>query len=157
MRKEPLYRKVNTRTHGVSHGACRKRYRWARNSKAERASDAPRGPMHGRARHGRDYTPLFRFLLSKVGGDWDAIHAEAVSRLDTPEPIFWLVALNEVDRKPYVRIGESTYYSGLFIDSDNRLAVVAPDLRVEHMTPRCTCCTHTFNGARFTRRTPSEG
>lgn len=61
--------------------------------------------MHGRARHGRDYTPLFRFLLSKVGGDWDAIHAEAVSRLDTPEPIFWLVALNEADRKPYVRIG----------------------------------------------------
>lgn len=150
--KKPLYRKVNTRTHGVVHGAARTgKASWERNTKKAKSNEAQTGSMHGKQRQGLDYTPLFRFLLSKVGQDWDAVHSEAVSRLDKADPIFWLVALNRADGQPYVRTGESSYFSGLFVDEDNRLSLVDPDLTVDQMTPSCPCCTHTLNGKRFTR------
>ncbi|ORE90280.1 hypothetical protein ATO4_21902 [Aurantimonas sp. 22II-16-19i] len=107
--------------------------------------------MQKGVRRGLDYTPLFRFLLSKVGQDWDAVHSEAVSRLDTAEPIFWLVALTEGDREAFVRVGESTYYSGLYVDENHVLAIVDPSLTVEQMVPVCSCCSHTFNGVPFTK------
>lgn len=149
-RKEPLYRKVNTRTRGVHHGGGAA-YRHERNTKREKLNDSPLGSMHGTKRHGLDYTPLFRFLLSRVGQDWDDVYREAVSRLDRPEPIFWMVARSEAEKKAQVRMGESSYYSGLYVDDQNRLAVVDPELRVEHLTPSCPCCTHTFNGIPFTK------
>jgi len=106
--------------------------------------------MHGKKQQGLDYTPLFRFLLSKVGEDWSEVHSQAVARLDRPEPIFWIVAASEADKKPVVRAGENSYYSGLYVDQDNRLALVDPELKLEDMRPTCSCCTHTFNGAPFT-------
>ena len=60
--------------------------------------------MHGKQQRGLDYTPLFKFLLKKVGSNWDDVYSEAVSRLDRPDPIFWLVAINENQKKDYVRI-----------------------------------------------------
>lgn len=143
-RKKPLYRKVNTRARGVRHRTGGD-YRHERNTKN---ADQRRGSMHGTTQRGLDYTPLFRFLLSKVGEPWDAVHSEAVARLDRPDPIFWMVALHEADRKPMIRVGESTYYSGLFVDEDGRLQRVDPTLGPEDITPGCTCCTHTFNGVR---------
>lgn len=89
MKKPPLYRSVNTRTHNVRHGSCRT-YRQQRHSKSEKTSMLGRGSMHSHHRHGFDYTPLFRFLLSKVGHQWDAIFSEANSRLDRPDPVFWM-------------------------------------------------------------------
>ncbi len=151
LRKEPLYRKVNTRTHGVKHGGGAA-YRYDRNTKREKSSEAARGSMHSGKHHGLDYTPLFRFLLSRVGRDWDAVYSEAIARLDKAEPIYWLVARTDGEKQPFVRIGESSYYSGLYIDDDGKLAVVDPALGVEHMTPRCPCCTHTFNGKPFTKK-----
>lgn len=146
-RKKPLYRKVNTRTHGVRHRTGGD-YRHERNAKAPTIRTA-RGSMHGKERRGRDYTPLFRFLLSKVGEPWDEVHREAVARLDRSDPIFWLVALREDERREVVRVGESTYYSGLFVDDAGILRKVTPDLTAEDLTPSCACCTHTFNGVRF--------
>ncbi|MCR6501541.1 hypothetical protein MUO32_21110 [Shinella sp. CPCC 101442] len=146
-RKKPLYRSVNTRTHGVRHGGGED-YRDSR----RREGRVQAGAMGGRQRHGLDYTPLFKFLLSRVGDNWDAVHAEAVVRLDRAEPIFWMVARSPAERKPFVRMGESAYYSGLFVDDDNRLQRVDPDLGVEQMEPGCACCTHTFNGVPFTRK-----
>ena len=151
--KQPLYRRVNTRTHGVHHGGGGE-FRWSRHARKE---DRPgRGAMGGESRNGLDYTPLFRFLLSRVGDDWAAIHSEAVSRLDKSEPIHWLVARSEAEKRPFVRAGESTYYSGLYVDEDHRLALVDPDLRVEDMEPSCACCTHTFNGVPFVRKFKAE-
>ena len=147
-RKEPLYRKVNTRTHHVWHDHG-EHYRWHRNTKAEQTSDASRGTMIQGARHGLDYTPLFRFLLSKVGEDWDAVHSEAVARLDREEPIFWMVARRPDEENDYFWAGESSCFSGLRIDGNNRLARVAPDLTLGDFWPLCKCCTHTFNGVRF--------
>ncbi|GAA1027584.1 hypothetical protein GCM10009557_09520 [Virgisporangium ochraceum] len=148
--KDPLYRRVNTRARNVHHRHGGD-YRHRRNTKRERGSDQTRGSMGGRVRRGLDYTPLFRFLLHRVGEDWDLVFGEAAARLDTPEPIFWMVARQDHERQDYVRIGESTYYSGLYIDTDNRLRLVNPDLGPHSMEPGCPCCTYTFNGIRLTK------
>lgn len=150
-RKEPLYRRVNTTARGVHHNSGGE-YRWSRG----RDDRFGQGAMSQGKQRGLDYTPLFRFLLSRVGKDWDEVHSEAVARLDKQEPIFWMVARTEADRKPYVLMGENSYYSGLHVDDDNRLALVAPDLRNEHMKPGCSCCTHTFNGVPFVRKYDSD-
>ena len=149
-RKAPLYRSVNTRTHGVRHGSGMKS-KWERNTKKGLADDATMASMHSGQRHGHDYTPLFRFLLSRVGDDWNTTFSEAVSRLDRSEPIFWIVATDEASRKAYVRVGESSYFSGLFVDDDGKLALVAPELDESTLRPSCPCCTHTLNGKRFTQ------
>lgn len=159
--KKPLYRKVNRRTHGVrpGHGG---EARWHRNTKteaAEIAHGATRKGMRQGLQHGLDYGPLFRFLLSKVGEDWDAVYAEAVSRLPSEEPIFWIVARSERDMRDVICVGEGTLFSGLYVDGDNRLARVAPDIGIEDIEPYCPCHTHSFNGEVVTNpcRNPQFG
>lgn len=149
-RKKPLYRKVNTRTHGVRHGDGGD-WRSSRNTKAVKQDLSYNGSMHSHHRHGLDYTPLFRFLLSRIGEDWDETYSEAVARIDCSDPIFWLVARSDEERKAYVRLGESSYYSGLYVDEQKRLALVEPALAVDDMKPACSCCSHTFNGKPFTQ------
>jgi hypothetical protein len=149
--KKPLYRKVNTRARGVHHDVGGE-FRHDRNTKRVKTSDETRGPMRGRDDRGLDYTPLFRLLMSSVGKNWDAVFGEAVSRLDRQDPIFWLVAQTEAEKQEVVRVGESTYFSGLFVDDKNTLQIVNPRLSVEQLTPSCACCTHTFNGVPFTRK-----
>jgi hypothetical protein len=147
--KEPLYRRENRTTRGMksNHGG---EFSNERNGKAlADRGDVARLPMTAKHRHGHDYTPLFRFLLSKVGQPWDAVQSEALSRLDSPEPLAWLVALKDEDRKDKVRVGESSYYNGLFVDDTGLLQKVAPELTAATMRPSCTCCTHTFNGKPF--------
>ena len=142
--KEPLYRKVNTRARNVRHnfGGDYKNTRHTRRDTLEQVN----GSMHGKKERGLDYTPLFRFLLSKVGSNWNEIFSEAKSRLDKIEPIFWLVALNINDRKDIVRIGEATYFSGMYVDDDEILQLSDPTLDVIDLKHFCECCTHTFNG-----------
>lgn len=150
MEKSTLYRRVNTTAHGVHHRVGGD-FRDERKKKATDQEAAQHQGMHGRKNRGLDYTPLFRFLLSKVGQDWNSIHSEAVARLDRPEPIFWLVALRQADEQDYVRTGESSYFSGLRIDPNGTLQVVNPAIDAGSLAPLCKCCTHTFNGVRFTR------
>ncbi|MBD8194830.1 hypothetical protein IFR35_25560 [Pseudomonas fluorescens] len=149
-KKPLLYRSVNTRTHGVRHGSCGA-YRYERNTKTEKDTLATRGSMHNHQRHGFDYTPLFRFLLSKVGQPWDAVFSEANARLDRPNPVFWVVALHESEKQDYVRTDENSYYSGLYVDDAGLLQKVEPQLTPENMKPYCDCCTHTFNGVVVTQ------
>ena len=143
-RKKPLYRKVNTRARDVHHNFGGD-YRNSRNR------EAPIGMRQGIQR-GLDYTPLFRFLLSKVGSDWDEVHSEAVSRLDKQEPIFWIVAKDKESSDDYVRVGESSYFSGLYIDENNMLQIVDIEVTEDTLEPSCSCCTHTFNGVPFTKK-----
>lgn len=150
LEKPPLYRKVNTTAHGVHH-LVGGDFREERKKQTTDQPDAQHLGMHGRKKRGLDYTPLFRFLLSKVGQQWNSIYSEAIARLDRPEPIFWLVALREADEQDYVRTGESSYFSGLRVDQNGVLQVVNPKLDAGSLAPLCKCCTHTFNGERFTR------
>jgi hypothetical protein len=148
MQKPHLYRSVNTRTHGVNHGSYRA-YRYERHTKKEQRALSTHGSMHSHQRHGFDYTPLFRFLLSKVGHPWDQVFSEAKSRLDRPEPVFWMVALHESDKQEYVRTDENSYYSGLWVDEAGLLQKVNPRLTPEQMKPFYDGYTHTFNGVVF--------
>lgn len=148
-KKAPLFRKINTTAHRPGHHGFGD-FRDNRHSKAFASSDAHRAPMHPR-QQGLDYKPLFRFLLSKVGQPWDAVHAEAVARLDKADPIFWLVARQPDERKDVVRVGESSYFNGLYVDEAGLLRKVA-DVALESLKPTCVCCTHTFNGKQFTRK-----
>ena len=145
--KSKLYRKVNTKAIRARHNSGGD-FKYSRNKKRE-TLEQTKGKMFGKKERGLDYTPLFRFLLSKVGCKWDEVFSEAKSRLDKTEPIFWLVALNEHERKDYVGIGESSYYSGLFVDENGILQITNPNLKASDMKPFCSCCTHTFNGKIF--------
>jgi hypothetical protein len=159
--KDPLYRRVNTKARGVHHNSGGE-YRHQRNTNTEALSEGLRQSMHGKVRRGLDYTPLFRFLLSKVGSPWNQVHAEAVARLDKPDPIFWLVAAPGQSEQEYVRVGESSYFSGLRINEAGLLELVNASIGPSSLAPLCGCCTHTFNGVRFTKQfggvavTPSQ-
>jgi len=145
--KEPLYRKVNTKARGVHHDFGRD-FKNSRNKKRE-TPEQTQGKMFGKKERGLDYTPLFRFLQSKVGTEWDNVFSEAKSRLDKTEPIFWIVAINENEKEEYVRVGESTYFSGLYVDKNGILQMTNPTLKPGDLTPLCDCCTHTLNGVVF--------
>ncbi|AQY21641.1 hypothetical protein [Riemerella anatipestifer] len=138
--KKKLFRKVNTTTYGVRH-------RFGQNyNRRDGNQQGGKGKMKRGVERGLDYTPLFRFLLSKVGSDWDSVFNEAKSRLDRTEPIFWMVALTEDEKQDFVRIGESSYFSGLFVDENNILQKCTPELNKFNMQKFCSCCTYTFNG-----------
>jgi len=143
---KPLYRKVNTRTQGVHH-RYGEDYKNHRNTQTAEQVKMVRG-----MRRGLDYTPLFMFLLSRVGKSWEATHSEAVARLDTPAPIYWMVALDKASGQDYIRLIENSYFSGLYVDEDGLLQKVAPELGPESLEPTCPCCTHSFNGKPFTKR-----
>jgi len=144
--RKPLYRKVNTKARGVRHHFGGD-YRHHRNTKNPEAAKMARG-----RRRGLDYTPLFMFLLSKVGRPWGEVFSEAVARLDRREPIFWMVSLSRDMAKAYFAVGGSSYFSGLYVDEEGLLRKVDPTLDETRLAPSCKCCTHTFNGKPFTRR-----
>lgn len=144
--KSKLFRKVNTTTFNVHHNFCGD-FKDARHKKE--TLELTKGKMSGKKERGLDYTPLYRFLLSKVGSDWDKVFSEAKSRLDKSEPIFWQVALTEQDKKDFIRVGESYYFSGLYVDNIGILQLTNPKLQAKDMKPYCDCCTHTFNGKLF--------
>jgi hypothetical protein len=151
--KKMLYRKVNTCARNIHHGFGGD-YKHERNPKHKQEEDSyvKHASMHGTKHRGLDYTPLFKFLLTKIGSDWDDVYSEAVSRLDRDDPIFWMVAIYEHNKEDCVRIGESSYYSGLYVDEEKRLRVVNPEFGVENVKLSCSCCTHSFNGIPINRR-----
>ena len=81
--KTKLFRKVNTTTYNVHHNFGED---YKRNDKKK--YDHSKGKMKRNIERGLDYTPLFKFLLSKVGQDWDEVFSEAKSRVNKSEPIF---------------------------------------------------------------------
>lgn len=143
--KKPLYRKDNKRLRmGGAHINTGGEYRYKRNTKEFKNSEAQREGMRVR-NLGVDYTPLFRFLLSKVGQVWSEVHSEAVSRLDKSEPIYWMVRedKSKIDDCGFFRVSENTMWQELYVDADGILQK-AP--LPEYPKVSCACCTHTFNG-----------
>ena len=139
---KPLYRKVNTKARGVWHNFGSDA-RYSRNTK-----EGLRKSMSQGKQRGLDYTPLYMFLLSKIGQDWDKIYSEVISRLPTENPI-WNLMVDDKDKdkdKGYTYCGESSIYSTLYVDENNKLQLVNPNLKNEDFKPTCPCCTHTFNG-----------
>lgn len=145
-RIKKLYRKENkvslSNKYYVSKGS---EYRYERHTKAFLNDDRNHKPMNS-GKHGYDYTPLFKFLLSKVGSDWDQTYSEAKARLNDPLPIFWMVALHQSERRDIVRLGETSYYFGLFVDAKGKLAIVNPDVTSNELPEPYPGETLSFNG-----------
>ncbi len=140
--KPPLYRKYNKTAWGYHQSS----FRDDRNTKELKGFEGTHRSMP-RSRAGYDYTPLYRFLLSKVGQSWDEVFSEAVGRLDKQEPVFRLVDLHcQGGTAGTVGMGESTYYSRLTVQDG--ILVVADPLAAPP-EKRCTCCTWTFNGVPY--------
>ena len=140
--KKPLYRKVNTKARGVHHNFGTD-YRDTKSTKR-----VPSTKMKQGVRRGLDYTPLYKFLLSKVGEPYSEVHSEASSRIDRsdyPDVINNMVVDSGSD-EGYFRYGESTYYSTLYVDKDGLLQLVDPTINPNTFEPFCPCCTHTLNG-----------
>lgn len=89
----------------------------------------------GNITDGYDYTPLFMFLLKNIGKDFDLILKDINGRINSFEPLYWIVD-KTVTRElienglclDYVRIGECSSYSRLWIDEENKLQKVNPKL-----------------------------
>ena len=93
-----------------------------------------RQKMHGKDKQGLDYTPLYHFLQSKVGCDWDGVFQEARRRLKgADEEAIYDVVFVPTGRHPNVKVAtaystggtfrdgivrtdENSYFSGLYID-----------------------------------------
>ena len=144
--KTPVYRKYNKTAFNFHLNTPGGEFRNERNTKQMKRFEGDHRSIR-RTKEGYDYTPLFKFLLSKVGQTWDDVFSEAVSRLNKQDPVFWLVDLNyEAGQTPTVRIGESSYYSRLTVE-DGILIKADPNAAIPAKT--CTCCTHTFNGVVY--------
>ncbi len=137
---KPLYRKVNTNTHYVHHNSGSDA-RHDRNTKGGLKRSMKKG-----VERGLDYTPLYKYLLSRIGDKWDNIYRDILPRVVDRDPIFHLINNDGKFKQGYIRCGESSYYSALIIDDNGILQLEKPDLKNEDIYPSCSCCTHTFNG-----------
>lgn len=140
--KNPLYRKVNKITHNGFRFYCQEsdRYRFEKHKKkyANKNRIAIKRKQH---RHEYDYAPLYKFLLSCVGREWDKVFEECQSRLDKVDPIMDMVT-NVNKRGLVVEYPEfsngypcffhdwracddsRTYWSCLYVDNDGILRYV---------------------------------
>lgn len=97
-------------------------YRYERaKRKRDDISFMPMGhSMHHGGKNGNyDYSPLYRFLVSKVGGNWDEIYSEAVQRLYSEKPIWWYVDVRYDVGKTRIRLGVRP--TRFYIDNNNIL------------------------------------
>ena len=145
---KPLYRKQNTKARNFFFCGQVKTAKWDKGTKKGVSKT-----MAKQKPSGYDYTPLYKFLLSKVGQDWDSVYSQAKSRLNDEKPIFYMVDVNNTYISPitgkeqvYFLGGENSYFSVLIVDEQGILRYKDPTLKNEDFIPSCPCCTHTFNG-----------
>lgn len=91
-----------------------------------------------------DYTPLYNYLLTQIGEDFNVIHSYVQKRVNNINRIYDIIKPSTY-KLSYVRVSENAYYSALYIDEYNTLKKINPNFNIEHMYPFCSCCTHTFN------------
>lgn len=147
--KKPLYRTYNKLARGFHNNDPGGNYRHERNTKKAKNFEGSRKSI-GYTRTGYDYTPLYMFLLSKVGQKWDEVYSEAVSRLDKDDAVWHMVDLNvDENSREIVWMGESSMYSALTV-RNGRLEKINPN--AEPWGASCSCCTFTFNGKQITKK-----
>ena len=145
-REKMLYRKVNTKARNVHHHTGED-FKHSRNGKKEISSKMKQG-----VKRGLDYTPLYKYLIKQVGKNWDDIYSKVLPRVLDEESIFHIVSKNKETAQDYCRIGESSYFSGLFINENGVLEITNKEINHSTINPFCACCTHSFNGQLFTQK-----
>lgn len=134
---KPLYRKVNRKCLHC-YDTKSKHYRWQRNTKKEKKlleDSISHGKMHKRPSMflGRkyDYTPMLMYVLNRVGEDVDKVYSDVCKRIEGEGKVLFN---KMVSRKPketlkdYFRYGEGSYYSQLYVDDENKIQKVNPNL-----------------------------
>lgn len=148
-RHKSLVRKVNTTAHGVRHGQTKKDYSQLRNRSVE---DPVKTKMTSGVEHGLDYTPLIMFLIKHTGEKWDDVKSKIKNRVPNLSVLDWFVFEEESEiefdniRYHYQRVGESSFYSAMYVSESGILKKVNELFNVESLPITCSCCTHTFNG-----------
>jgi hypothetical protein len=124
--KEKLYRKINKKSLSTKYYVKKGgEYSWKR-SKVNCDLEYPMFESMKSKKLGRDYTPLYRFLESKIDQVWNDIYSECVKRLDTTDPIWWVVVNSDLsiikhNYNNIVRIGQGSYCQRLYINKDGIL------------------------------------
>lgn len=143
---EPLFRKekktgLSTHYYVVAGSD----YRRTRNSKKQKEFDGHKQPMNT-GKWGVDYTPLYRYLLSKVGQKWADVYSAICARLpiEHRDAIWHMVKTHKEDL--CFRGGEHSYYSTLIVEYGILVKVDGENKFDPKTLHKCTCCTHTFNG-----------
>jgi len=145
-RTEPLYRKekktgLSTHYYVVTGSD----YRRTRNSKKQKEFDGHKQPMNT-GKWGVDYTPLYRYLLSKVGQKWADVYSAVCARLpiEHREAIGYMV-VTDTDN-PYFRYGENSYFSTLTVKDGILVKVDGEKSFIPPPPIKSVCSTYTFNG-----------
>lgn len=155
-KEKPLYRKVNTTCHGgkLHHGSSSNdEYRRGSKDSIEKKSKMKSGNQY----HGLDFSPLYAYLRKHVGEKWSDIYSKIKPRLPEhsrfdPLESTVLTFQEYTMQKENGRVseifghGESSTHSTLYIDENDILQFVNPNLTAEEIGVSCRCCTHTFNG-----------
>ena len=146
--KKPLYRTMNTRSHGVNYHRG-----IGPDSKHDRNTKTGLRKSMSSKKLGLDFRPLFLFLQASVGKKWDDVYSEAKSRIPAEEAyrIDWVFCPTHPADSEYFIINDNCFYSRLMVDDDGILQKFS-DLAIENMYPTCGCCTHTFNGKPMTNK-----
>ena len=166
--KKPLFRPENKTTIQTKYYIRRGgKHKHTRNTKEFKSFDGNRWKMHSKGNLGLDYTPLYNFLISSVGKNFDEVYAEACERMsglghNYKEEIFYCVEKNTYIENGNVydskgelvsciwRSGESSYHDKMFID-DNGVLRLVREFNIDKNTDSdlklgCACHTHSVNG-----------
>lgn len=159
-----LYRKENKSSLSyIGHKDTGGDFRHDRNTKRLKNFEGNRWKMSSRKERGVDFTPLYKFLLSKVGEDFDEVYSEAMSRMDGKRaPIFWMIVENTYIEEGILKNSNGTIvrpdfnneeakFSTLYIDDENKLRKVSDLNKSEFKLESCGCCTQSLDGIPYVR------
>lgn len=154
-KKKKLIRTKNRITHNGTSRDVNFRSRWTRHSK-----NGITQKMKKRINYHLDYTPLFKFLLSKEGEKWEGVWRECQKKVDTVEPVLWMVqnirlnglpkhdkCLEEYDKS--FGYEEGSYFSTMYVDENGILQVVDKNYKESTPLEYCRRCGETFNGLLY--------
>lgn len=134
---KPLYRKVNRKCLHC-YDAKASHYRWQRNTKKENKlieDSVSHGKMHKRpsifTSHKYDYTPMIMYVLNRVGEDFDKVYSDVCKRIEGEGKVLFNKMVSKKPKEElndYFRYGEGSYYSQLYVDDENKIQKINPNL-----------------------------
>lgn len=154
---KPLYRTACRPTYG--HFKENKHYRHIRNKKktvieGEESVDTDTKMVRQRKDVRQlDFTPLYKYLQSKVGEDYDTVYSNVVERIPRNQRgVIDYIVMADNTGDGVARLGESTYFRTLYVDENNKLQFVNKDYK-QTVSKWCYMDTTTLDGKTITETT----
>lgn len=170
-----LYRSANKSTYqNTLTEKTAKHFRYTRNTKIMSGSIVKRGKMQPNNNLGYDYTPLIKFLFSRLNQNFDItfseinlilnnglhkpkVKTEILSMINVLVHKQVIINDNIVNDNngnilsSFFRFGEATYYDSFYIDNDNNLKLIKDITKeiFEFCDYACHCHTHSYNGKKY--------